>query len=129
MTVESVRIDKRNTMLLKLADFLEFTLPSEQFHFSSFGNKEPDCGCAIHHISKALGEGFNQVNSFSCTAWGAALRVVSDKLHLSDNEAKHLFLAGSQRVCLYGGKLLSSLATKEEVANNIREFVKISSAA
>ena len=45
--------------------------------------------------------------------------------NLNKDEFNHLFYPIKQNVELYGGQLLKSSATKSEVINNIKEFLKI----
>jgi hypothetical protein len=46
-------------------------------------------------------------------------------LGLKDDEDEHLFYPDSQTLAMYGGQPLDENATREEVAYNIREFIKI----
>lgn len=117
--------------LLKLAEHLETgKLGHEVFDFSQFNNANTNicgtAGCAIGECPVIWPDEWE-----FCTV---GLPTLKDKytprgsatsfFGIISKEYDHLFIPTHQNINEYGGKVLGIDATKEQVATNIREFVK-----
>lgn len=123
--------------LLKLADHLEKgKLGHKRFDFSQYNNVlKPECGtagCAIGECPIVFPSNwkfdergapvlkrFRRANPVFQTINSGEIF-----FDLDDNEFAHLFTPEQQLPDTYGGKILTSKATRKQVAANIRAFVE-----
>lgn len=129
--------------LLKLARHLETgKLGHERFDFSTYSSirhneafKENGCGtmgcalgeCPIVWPKQWHFETYTSLTSEPFLSTDSTYDTTDDAMKffdISEDEVMHLFMPAHQQPDLYGGSVLIGKVTKEEVAANIREFVK-----
>lgn len=117
--------------LQKLADhLLHGKLGHKVFSFDTFNSgRKPICGtagCAIGECPIVWpGEWKFAKDGDPVTTFNNSLSSSKDFFGIIHDEFMHLFVPDSQNIDKYGGKHLDDRATKEQVANNILEFIKI----
>lgn len=125
--------------LLKLAKHLERgQLGHKNFSFAHYnisasgGYDESGCGtmgCAIGECPIIFPKfwHFNEMTEplLRTDDGNDPIRSAMEFFDISRNEAFHLFMPSSQSPHYYGGQYLNGRATKEEVAANIRAFIKV----
>lgn len=119
--------------LLKLADHLENgKLGHDRFDFGIY-NYQENCGssgCALGECPTLFPEDWMFVSGVYPQLISLTRRKASPRrdakiyFDISEGAAGHLFYPDEQNTKKYGGADLEFFATKEQVASNIREFVK-----
>jgi len=117
--------------LLNLAEHLEFgNLGHDKFNLSVFSTKSKyvlceTAGCALGECPTAFPDDWKWSESYHPTYKGKSpFDSAILFFNISVGATLHLFATDTQYPLLYGGKVLEKNATKEDVANNIREFVE-----
>lgn len=117
--------------LLKLAEHLETgKLGHEVFDFSQYNNSGTNicgtAGCAIGECPIIWPNEwvFNWLGTPILKDENNSLKSAIIFFQIKEAERMHLFEPNKQIISLYDGEHLFSNATKEQVAANIREFVK-----
>lgn len=121
--------------LEKMATHLETgKLGHENFYFAAINMGEMDkkgcgtLGCAIGELPIVFPRSWEFDSLFVKIKKSNSQSYREDLLSwfgLRKLEANHLFYPDVQRVKMFGGKRLYGTATKEQVASNIRAFLKI----
>jgi hypothetical protein len=95
------------------------------FHFSH--NTCGSAGCALGECPSLFSKDWHftgSVPELSCYESMGAYESATVFFGISMDAARHLFSPNDQNTVLYGGKTLGPNASREEVAENIREFIK-----
>lgn len=120
--------------LEKLADHLESgKLGHDQFFFGTWHNDRDyafcgTAGCAVGELPFLFPDDWGIDGKYPILRVAPDLAPEDAAMSFFDlgvDEVEHLFIPELQDTDVYGGEFLLVSATKEQVASNIREFLKI----
>ncbi len=123
------------TKLLKFAKWLEETNFNRfrmkwNFEYVNFGKRNGNhcgtAGCAIGHLPYFTNEikFYNSLGMMYKKERIGFFGITFSYFHLGKVVSEHLFIADHQNIKKFGGFKLTDRSTPEDVAYNIREFVK-----